>query len=667
MADGDSAKRVKLRDRYEIAVDEPLPSYDNPPALAYKVRHVRDGERDLIALVCDPKMPTRFDLISALSRVESPYLMNIRDWSIVDWPPEGRRCPVFIFDRPPGGRLMSSLDDTFEPMREEVIVENFVNPAYRVLREIRDQDITHRAIRPTNIYTSGSDQGRVMIGECVSAVPAVAQPFVYETIESCLCMVEGRGVGTLSDDLYSLGVTILAMVTGASPCNGMSDEEVLDAKLSKGSYGALTQQTRISLTVMEALRGLLNDDPLERWTVDDLGLWANGRRGSPIQQSMEARAARSFSFMDKEHYTCRELAHTMSTNWDMAVTILRDGTVDTWLRRALGDDAKVNTMNAAKTIAGEMDTDDNIVARSCVALDPAGPIRFRDFRANPDGFPNVLAVLGESGTTRNEFAQLMHYNLLGFWDECQPRPRVDLVGLFRDLRRAREVMSRTNTGEGIERVIYDLNPHIPCKSPIIEDFYVVEIEQLLPSMEILAGNDTDVRHLIDRHVAAFIATHFTNHRGNELRDLDNQADPHLPTLASVRLLSNVQEKSRRVTPYPKLAALAVSVLSPAIKRFHNRGTRKSITKAMSEAAETGRLMEVLAVVDNVDVLNNDERRFHEAMREYGDATRRLTQLETDKQNRPTIARELGAQVSSFVSGVLTTFAFIGIFAASFLF
>ena len=629
------------------------------------MRHVQGEQSDLIGLVCDPKMPIRFDLIAPLSRIETAHLLNIRDWGIVDWPPEGRRCPIFIFDRPEGGRLISALDETFDPMREEMIVDLVVNPIYQVLREFNEQHITHRAIRPTNLYTGGSEQGRFTLGECVSAVPAIAQPIVYEPIESCLCTVAGRGPGTLADDLYALGVTILALMTGKSPCQDMSDEEIISAKLSKGSYGALSQQSRISLTVMEALRGLLNDDPSERWTVEDLGQWANGRRGSPIQQTVEARASRSFSFMDKEHYTCRELAHTMAANWDMAITIVREGTVDAWLRRALGDDEKVSAMNEAKTLGGETDSDDNVVARSCIALDPSAPIRFRDFHANIDGFANVLAMHGESGATRNEFAQIMQYNLIGFWNDCQARPDIGLIELFRDLKRAREVMSRMNIGEGIERVIYDLNTNMPCKSPLIEAYYVIEMDQLLPALESMSAEAKDARHLVDRHIAAFIATHFNGLRGTELRDLDNQADPHLPILASIRLLSQVQERSRHVMPYHKLAGLAGKVLVPTIKRFHNRQTRKRVTKAMKDASDSGRLMEVLAVVDNVDVLNNDERQFHAAMKEYGDAGRRLAQLETDVQNRVSISRNLGAQASSFVSGVLTTFAFIGIFAVSF--
>ena len=138
-------------------------------------------------------------------------------------------------------------------------------------------------------------------------------------------------------------------------------------------------------------------------------------------------------------------------------------------------------------------------------------------------------------------------------------------------------------------------------------------------------------------------------------------------ISSVRLLSNIQEKSRRVTPYRKLRKLSAKILEPAIKRFHNRGTRKQVTKAMEEAAASGRLLEVLNVIDNVDVINNDELRFRDAMNEYALASSRLAQLEADKHNRTNIARELGAQVSLFVSGVMTTIALIGIFAASFLF
>lgn len=210
---------------------------------------------------------------------------------------------MFIFDQPEGNRLLSSLGGSFEPLREEAIVGLFVNPVYQILRELCEQDITHRVIRPTNVYSGGSAQGKFTLGECVTAGLAIAQPAIFEPIESCLSMVAGRGPGSIADDLYSIGVTIRTLLMGHIPCQAMTDEEVLDAKLSKGSYGALAQQTRISPTVMEALRRLLNDDPLEWWTLDDLGMLANGRCGSLIQQAVESCAARLFPLMNKDHYT----------------------------------------------------------------------------------------------------------------------------------------------------------------------------------------------------------------------------------------------------------------------------------------------------------------------------------------------------------------------------
>lgn len=463
-------KWVTLRDRYEIAIEEPLSQYDNPPAVAFKVRHKKDSSRDLIALICDPKLPTRFNLIGEVSRMEVPYLLSFQDWGVIDWPPEGRRCPVLIYERPGGDCVMPSLNDEIEPMRETDIIERFANPLYQVMNDFYERDVVHRAIRPNNLYYTEANGGKLMLGECVSSPPAMAQPFVYETIESCMCDPAGRGLGASADDLYALGVTLLAILTGRSPCRAMSDDEILDAKLAMGSYGALTQDMRISLTMMEPLRGLLSDDAELRWTVEEFGLWANGRSGSPIQQSMSARAARSFTFMEKEHYTCRELAHSLARNWDQSIGIIRDGSIDIWLRRALGDDIKVSAANVAKSIVGEADNDDNLIGRYCIALDPLAPIRYRNFRATVEGMPNVLALYGEKSDAREDFSRLIQHGLIEFWDQNQLHPRMEFITLYRDLKRARDVMARSSSGDGIERAIYDLNPSLACQSPLVEAY-----------------------------------------------------------------------------------------------------------------------------------------------------------------------------------------------------
>ena len=70
--------------------------------------------------------------------------------------------------------------------------------------------------------------------------------------------------------MYAVGVTTLALLIGHSPCFGMSDDEIIERKLAMGSYAALVAEERVSLTMMEPLGGLLKDDPLERWGLEDL-------------------------------------------------------------------------------------------------------------------------------------------------------------------------------------------------------------------------------------------------------------------------------------------------------------------------------------------------------------------------------------------------------------
>jgi serine/threonine protein kinase len=133
----------------------------------------------------------------------------------------------------------------------------------------------------------------LVFGQCVSTPPAVTQPVVYETIESGLAAPTGRGKGSLSDDMYSVGVTTLALLIGHSPCLGLSDDEIISRKFEMGSYWALLGDERVSLTMMEPLRGLLNDNPQKRWGLEDLVYWINGRRLNPKSQMLPPKAGRA--------------------------------------------------------------------------------------------------------------------------------------------------------------------------------------------------------------------------------------------------------------------------------------------------------------------------------------------------------------------------------------
>ena len=108
-------------------------------------------------------------------------LLKPHDWGVSDWPIENRRCPIVIVDRPLGSRVMPSLDARMRPMNEDLVARLLIRPAAEFLELIANQNLTHRAIRPDNVFYSDAEQTRMFWGT-VSSPPAIAQPTVFETI-----------------------------------------------------------------------------------------------------------------------------------------------------------------------------------------------------------------------------------------------------------------------------------------------------------------------------------------------------------------------------------------------------------------------------------------------------------------------------------------------------
>lgn len=527
--------RIVLNDRFEIATGSPLPQYDSPPAVAYRTHHPRDTSAALFALICDPIMPPQLDSVSAFRRIDHRAILEVIEAGVVDWAPEGRMCPAIVFRQPQGEMVFPSLDDAHEPMSEDRVGRFLIAPMSEILKELHSSGHAHRAIRPNNLFFDDPNNNIIKLGEGVSSPIASTQPVLFETIEAGLADPLGRGDAGPAPDLYALGVTILCLLIGRVPCRGLSDEEIVARKMDMGSYAALAGNQRISLTMMEPLRGLLNDDEHERWTIEDLSLWVSGRRLSPKQQSLPAKASRSMKIAGKEYSTARELAGGLADNWDRAIEPITNGELDTWLRRSLGDEDIIEAVNLAKAAyaGGGREDDDRLICRILISLHPQGPIRHRKFKATVEGLAPLLAAKIEDSDARRSFAEIVKGDLPLYWLESQPNLRSDTLPYVNQFDKLKPSLQRRGLGTGLERIAYDLNPQLPCLSSLFERDYVLDIEYLLPAYERLAASGFKGRRLIDQHVASFVAARSKRPLSNDFRNIDNTDQPYVFEIAQI--------------------------------------------------------------------------------------------------------------------------------------
>ena len=81
-------------------------------------------------------------LACSMNRIDQPGLVRVVDWKVLDWPLEDRRCPVLIYERPRGKRVIDSIDSPIQIASEEIITQNFIKPVTAALRDIDHQNLT---------------------------------------------------------------------------------------------------------------------------------------------------------------------------------------------------------------------------------------------------------------------------------------------------------------------------------------------------------------------------------------------------------------------------------------------------------------------------------------------------------------------------------------------
>lgn len=647
---------VLMQDRFQIYPGRPLPDLSVPSASAFEAEDRRDIGRRLCAYVCTPGLPSRTGTGALLRGGRVRNLMPLVEFETIDWPPLGQRSMVMIYERPLGGKLMDMTGADGGAVIQRDIQQTVIEPLANALQEMAGYNVPHRAIRPDNIFLMDEDKQTVVLGECLTSPPGFDQPLVFETIENSLADPAGRDEGGLVDDMYAFGVTLVYFLLGENPVAKLSDDQLIYSKVEQGTYATLCSGGRIPLTMLELLRGLLSDDPTERWGVQELALWIDGRRMTPIQKRAATRPETRFSFAGHNHLTTRTLAYAFSNNVADAARVLKEGLLDSWLRRSLVMKDLADQVVAAvqSAYADETKTrgrDELLVAKVCMLLDPEAPIRYLGYSFFPDAFGPSLAVELLRQNTTKVGEDILNQNIVGMWFEIR-----NTIGSMNPVQEREFGELRTNLfnkdpGYGIERCLYELNPSYPCQSSFVIKDYVFSVDHLLGALDEAANRADTKLPPMDRHIAAFVAAHFEHDVENHLRSLGS-SDEAKSIMGMLSLLSAVQWRLGPDALFG-LSSWVGGLLGPAINSYHSRTVRADIEREIPRLVRQGSLPGLFDLIDNAEQRHRDRVGYEAAIKEFVLAEGEIQEIEGSDSARSESAERIGQQSAAMTSVVIT--------------
>jgi len=534
----------------------------------------------------------------------------------------------------------------------EAVIRKVVIPGILLgLSSLWGGGFAHRRLRPDTIFWTDSAHSKIGLGECFTESAGLGQHPAFETIERSMAVPEGRGEGGETEDLFALGVTILVLSLGYWPWLDMDPDDLLRARLELGSYQALTSGIKVDPALVSPLRFLMRDDASARWTLPDLVKWlggntASGRASAPAKSFISAYTFEGVVMADR-----RRLARALAALPDAATTAIRSDGFRSWLNSGFNDPEEAGEIiRIIDGTVGRRSIGSDLVALSRVVarLDPAGPIRIGPLTFAHDGFTSVLA--NALATGQREHMRLLDDAVSSgiLLEAAAQHMRANGSGRPMALAsQAEDLLSRRESGWGLERCLYTLAPGFPCLSPAVTRGSVLSLEDLLPALNLSIDMQRGAILPLDRHVVAFALANLIDAR--LAAPFGTSADGG-GGLASLRFLAEIQAKTGG-GPFRSIATELGNILSPSVNAIRGRTRRRLLLDALERLVRAGDLVAMFRGLDLVRETQRDLDGFRAARRRHAANAQEIGGISRGpKASQPDIA-QAGERIAMLIAAV----------------
>jgi len=660
-AQGTGASKDILNDQYQIDIGSPLPQFNAPNARAFAATDANDS-RPLMAMVCEAGSLQRHSIMHKMLNLRHSNLSAPLAAGAVELSQPNEERYVVFFERPRGQKLSALLSGMNSKIPVNIIIDRIILPIVNALQVLHESGITHGGINPDNIYY----EAEAVLGPCVLEPCGHTQPYYYELVERMQALPGGKGDHHPGADYYALAVLVLQMISGKALLERMTQQVLARAILRQGPFMALTGGAEVSEEFFDFLWGMLGSGVNQRWTYRYLKPWLDGKHYNLIPSPAPTEGSKPFECFGGSAHSRREIAHLIRTNWDNVRENLAEHNLQQWILMSLRqkDLAELVGRHAKSIVESNVKNENQRnehTMRLVLVLDNIGPLQYGKASFHIDSIPTLVAdlYLKKANEEIQSVLRFLEQNLLSAWVELQQVKELEIPEhysqLFTRLDRMRGLLRHSGPGFGVERLVYDLNPELPCLSPLCRGKHITTLPALLRHLDRIAPQMAANQDPIDLHIAAFVASKLMI--TTEIRLHDLTAIPQVAnnqSLIALKLFAVAQHRSGNI----ELAGLTHWIAQralPSMQYIRSHTIRGRTLQMLLDEALEGRTQSLSDLLLDGEIVNVDNDGYQKAVANYSRNAERIerykrgTNLDNDSSNLGTNIAKIFAYMALLMS------------------
>lgn len=632
-----------IADRFEITSNM-LRDFSTDFADAFEVvdKSSTTTETLYYALAFKSAIPIRINEIINLKKCAPPKMIYPIEYGITEIDEVERF--VAILPRLEMKSLRSVISENIR-FDWNYISQNFLPPLLKAIQTLHQANVVHGSINPDTIFLDPA--GEIILGECISAPSGYYQNAFFETLDRAQCNPIGKGNGVITDDYYSLGMTIYYTIS-ARDFTQLESNEIIREKLYQGTFHFLNAAFLLSGNIADLLRGLSSDQQATRWGYADVENIVQGRRYNTSNLVDISYLSRAVIFNGKEHYSRKSLAFDLYQNWDAAKEFIKTEKIKKWLEISTAEEKYLEAFSTILVSISSIKSntqkivsiEDERLIKTIIALDPEGPIRFKNTAFSKNGLGIYLAyslAFNQNDVTQI-LATLVFINVFYVFEIIATLfNNHELSSGVLAINKCSDHLRKADFGFGIERCLYELNPFYTCQSGLVNNKFIISLRDLLQELEAQKFNFEDL--VSKKTIAAFIAAKIM--LPSEVRNPELSKFPLVQRSRAYQILGilSLAQKQSKVSSLNNLCeTLYKSVVDVLDVTMRSSSIKHRFFDKISLAAKSGNIIELQKVALSQKFINDDSDGYSNAVRRGAEIAREIFECTNSSVNTGKIYR-----------------------------